>query len=360
MNAATPWSQWRWKLKAIASWLIVPALCFAVTLTPPAGTEFKQPQVALGRQVVAVTFGSPGTLWFSASHDGGKTFDAPSKVATPNGLMLGMHRGPRIVVTERAIVISAITTPDKGGTGNLTAWRSTDHGKTWSAPATVNDQARSAREGLHAMAAGPDGALFAAWLDDRDGVKKLVGSRSTDGGVTWSKNQVIYQSPERTICECCHPSLAINGDGVIFAMFRNALKGSRDMYMAISRDRGQTFKTEKLGKGTWQLNACPMDGGGITVPAIGGAVDVVFRRGDTIYVDEPGEPEVELAKGKNPTVAGSHVFWTAADGLHALRDKTKPALLDPKGAYPAAAFDGTRTFAAWESAGTIVITDKLP
>lgn len=347
-------------MNRLASFLALPALCAAVTLTPPSGVEYKQPQVALGKEIVAVTFGSPGTVWFSASRDGGKTFEAAAKVAAANGLMLGMHRGPRIVVSGTAIVISAITAPDKGGNGNLVAWRSTDGGHTWSAPSTVNDKTQSAREGLHAMAASPDGTLHAVWLDDRDGVKKLLGSSSKDGGATWSKNQIIYASPERTICECCHPSIAVNRDGTIFVMFRNALGGARDMYIAISRDHGQTFKTEKLGNGTWKLNACPMDGGGMTVPAVGGAIDVVFRRGDTIYVDEPGEPEVEIAKGKNPTVAGSHIFWTSPDGLHAEREKGKPMLLDPKGAYPAAAFDGTRTFAAWESGGHIVVTDKLP
>ena len=59
------------------------------------------------------------------------------------------------------------------------------------------------------------------------------------------------------------PVLAIDATGQIVVMWRNWLGGSRDMYLARSRD-GVTFsKPEKLGTGTWQINACPMDGGGL-------------------------------------------------------------------------------------------------
>jgi hypothetical protein len=81
--------------------------------------------------------------------------------------------------------------------------------------------------------------------------------------LTWSKNLMIYESPAGTICECCHPSAAIDSEGQVLVMWRNWLAGSRDMYLVRSRD-GLTFsKPEKLGSGTWKLNACPMDGGGL-------------------------------------------------------------------------------------------------
>ena len=71
------------------------------------------------------------------------------------------------------------------------------------------------------MPSPPDakGALFAAWLDKRGKGTQLYGARSTDGGATWSKNIPIYKSPEGTICECCHPSIAIDAAGQILAKF---------------------------------------------------------------------------------------------------------------------------------------------
>ena len=114
----------------------------------------------------------------------------------------------------------------------------------------VNDVPGAPTEGLHALAADSKGVLFAAWLDKRGKGTQLYGARSTDGGATWSKNVHIYNSPEGTICECCHPSIAIDAAGQILVMWRNSMGGSRDMYLARSRDGVSFSKPEKLGTGT--------------------------------------------------------------------------------------------------------------
>jgi hypothetical protein len=356
--AAIRSSHWRSEVKLQLSLVLGTFCAMAASINPPAGAVFKQPQLAASAGMVALTYGSDNTIWFAGSADGGKTFTSAVKVAQPAGLMLGMHRGPRVVISGNNVVISAVTSPRNGGDGNLVAWHSTDGGRTWSKPVHLNDKNQAAREGLHAMAAGPGGMLYAVWLDDRDGGKALVGAYSSDGGATWSANELIYKSPDGHICECCHPSVAIDSNGVIYAMFRNWLGGSRDMYLAVSKDNGKTFDpAAKLGNGTWKLNGCPMDGGGVTLN--GSAVEVVFRRGETIYTDQPGAPEIAIGKGKNPAIAGSAVLWTDTDGVHALRDH-KSALLASTGAFPAVASANGKVIAAWEADGKIVVTDKLP
>src|SRR2546426_962754 len=107
--------------------------------------------------------------------------------------MLGRHRGPRVAISGNTLVVSAISSE----AGDLMAWRSTDGGKSWLAPATINDTPKAAREGLHTMAADADGHMAAAWLDDRGGKgKRLYGAFSDDSGRTWSRNVVLYESPE--------------------------------------------------------------------------------------------------------------------------------------------------------------------
>ena len=52
-------------------------------------------------------------------------------------------------------------------------------------------------------------------------------------------------------------------------MFRNNVNGSRDEYLVESRDGGRSFAAaRKLGSGTWPLNGCPMDGGGLAIEGI--------------------------------------------------------------------------------------------
>src|SRR4051794_10150373 len=192
----------------------------------------KQPQLAAAKNVVAMTFSSGDAIWLARSTDNGRTFGQPSKVAMLPKMLAGPHRGPRVVIAGNTMVVSAIA-----GGEDLHAWRSTDGGNTWSKPVVVNDHPTAAREGLHAMAADPSGKLAAVWLDDRiPGGKQLWGAFSNDGGATWSKNQMFYQSPGKSICECCPPSLLALGNAEYAAMWRNAIDGSRDFYVLRIRD----------------------------------------------------------------------------------------------------------------------------
>src|SRR6266568_4847310 len=129
------------------------SLLLAINIGPGAGVEYRQPQLAATNQMVAVVFGSGSTVYFSASHDQGRTFSAPVKVAEAPLLALGRHRGPRVAITPSAIVVSALvgTKTPPGSDGDLKAWRSTDGGATWSGGVSINDVPASAREGLHSM-----------------------------------------------------------------------------------------------------------------------------------------------------------------------------------------------------------------
>ena len=329
-------------------------LAFLLT-TVSFGATFdgRQPQMAARGDFVALTYGVGNAVYFAASHDGGRQWSEPMKVAEDGVMSLGMHRGPRVAIAGPVIVISAVAGPKgKGADGDIQTWRSTDGGKTWAAGPRVNDTVSSAREGLHAMAGSPDGLLFAAWLDDRSGRKEVYGAVSNDGGLSWT-NRLIYHAEGGSVCECCHPSVLISKDGSVYVMFRNSLAGARDLYLAHSRDRGSSFSISKLGTGTWKLEACPMDGGGLTEDSNG--VRTIWRRADTVYEARPGETEREIAKGKNPATAGRWEVWTTADVIFVLGGDRKPKRVDT-GAYPILAAAGRGIVLAYERDGKIVTT----
>src|SRR5437899_4408521 len=272
------------------------SLLLAVHIAPNgAQIEYRQPQLAATNDMVAVTFGANKSIYFSASRDRGQTFSAPVKVADVPMLALGRHRGPRVAITPSAIVISAMvgTKMPPVADGDLKAWRSTDGGKTWSEGVVINDVPTAAREGLHSMVAGGNGLLFATWLDDRAKGKRLYSATSKDSGATWSKNVEVYESPSGTICQCCHPTAIVDGKGEIHVMWRNALEGNRDMYVARSKDGGVSFsRARKLGEGSWELNACPMDGGGLAIDPQGKLFSI-WRRRDEVYLAEEGAAEAK-------------------------------------------------------------------
>src|SRR5579862_4474975 len=69
----------------------------------------REPQMAVNGSTIALTFGAGNSIYFSRSSDAGKTFSAPVKVAESAIIPLTRHRGPRIAFSGSAIVITAVT-----------------------------------------------------------------------------------------------------------------------------------------------------------------------------------------------------------------------------------------------------------
>ena len=281
----------------------------------------QQPQVAVDAQgSIHVVYGIGDLARYRRSDDGGKSFTKPFDLPAAHNMSLGMRRGPRIAVSDKSICVSVIGGKQgKGRDGDLLAMRTVDGGMTWTGPVQVNDAADSAREGLHAMSVGPKGEMCCVWLDLRNGNTEVMASVSTDGGGSWSKNILVYKSPDGSVCECCHPSVAIDSRGRIHAQWRNAVGGARDIYVTSSTDGGKTFgKATKLGAGSWPLDACPMDGGAIAVDA-GGKLASAWRRDKTVFLSLEGKREERLlGVGEQPwiaaTDAGAFVVWLKKRG----------------------------------------------
>jgi hypothetical protein len=313
----------------------------------------RQPQLAAAPSLVAMTFASGESIWFAKSTDNGRSWGAASKVADLPKLLAGRHRGPRVVITANAMLVSAIPTGS-----DLFCWRSTDRGRTWSKSVVVNDAPTSAREGLHAMAADAEGHVAAAWLDDRiAGGKRLWGAFSNDGGATWGKNVLLYESASGTICQCCHPSLLSLGRGEFAVMWRNVVDGSRDFYVLRLRDGKPQGAAVKQGQGTWKLEACPMDGGGMTLDA--GDIITAWRREHNVFLARPGRAEVDLGPGQDIALAegrkGPVAVWVSGKQIRLLEPGAAlPRTLSENGAFPSILSlpDGA-VLAAWEENGAI-------
>jgi len=335
-------------------------LCAADVAAPD--VQFKQPQLASQGRNVAMVFGGGNTIYYSGSSDQGATFSAPVAVAQTPALSLGNHRGPRIAFAGDAIVITASVglapAPAAGAGGHgahggpeqLLSWRSTNGGKTWTAGPRVTS---ASGEGFHALASEGKNRLREVWMTPVDGRVKILGAHSDDAGLSWSEPKAIYQSPDKNVCECCHPSLALGADGEILVMFRNSIAGARDLYLARSKD-GVSFSTAKLGEGTWPLKACPMDGGGIAVGE--GGIVTVWRRNTDIFLARPGEAEKKIGEGRNPAVAsrknGVYTVWSGVEGLMASMPGKEPYVLSKSGGF-AAISGGMQVVVAWEDGGRI-------
>lgn len=305
-----------------------------------------------------MVFGSGDTIWLARSADQGRSFAAPSKVVALPKILLGRHRGPRVAIVGKTIVVSAIASEP----GDLMVWRSVDGGRSWSRPVAINDTPKAAREGLHAMVGDAEGHMAAAWLDDRGGTgKRLYGAFSDDAGLSWSRNVLLYESPDGTICQCCDPSLAVvehvMGHGEFTVMWRNALGGSRDLYTLRLRGGRAVGPAVKQGEGTWKLDACPMDGGGLAVRH--GQVASAWRREHDIYLALPGKPEVKIGSGQDVALAagsqGFYAAWSTASGIELFGPDGKTSRVSSGGAFPVlVSLPDGGALLAWEEGDAIV------
>lgn len=258
----------------------------------------------IDRSGITLVYGRGDSLMMVTGKDI-RNLHQPILIARVPKMFSHAMRGPQAVLTDAGIVITVCTEE-----GNIYSF--SKNGGKWIQSTTLNE-AGSAKEGLMGMA-GSGNRLTAIWLNVKDPKgQSLFASSSDDGGRSWKAPREIYNSPDGTICECCKPTIAQQGNQV-YVMFRNWRDGNRDMYLLQSTDGGKSFSdARKIGTKSWALNGCPMDGGDLTINA-GGAPVSVWRRASNLYVSDGTGNETLVAAGKNGAVetvgTRTAIAWT--------------------------------------------------
>ena len=313
----------------------------------------KMPNIAKDKSNnLHIVYGTGDSIMYVSSKNG-KDFSLPTLVAVLPNLFASAMRGPQIATSENGVTIMACTS-----NGNIFSYNKTSTGK-WTKAVKVNDVNEVAKEALIAL--GGDGKFtYAVWLNVKP-VKgqDIVGARSDDGGKTWRKNNLVYESPDGTVCECCKPSVVVKNNQV-YVMFRNFIKGNRDLYMIKSTDGGGTFvDAQKMGEGSWKLNGCPMDGGGIAVDK-NDRVETVWRREGKIFASTPGSREKEIGEGKGcsvETINGKNAYAWGSNGDVFVLNTSGIKKNVGKGALPLLkAVDPQHVICIWEDANEIYST----
>jgi hypothetical protein len=331
-------------------------LLFFAFLSPTAQSQDRlasgeQPQMTVdAKETVRLVFGNEEQIYYSISNDKGKSFSEPTVIAEVQGMHLGMTRGPQLATSKDYSVVTAM---DKDG--NIHSFRLTHTGDKWEKIQNVNDSNGSAPEGLMSLAADDKNNFFAVWLDLREGRKNNICTSSLRGKPAWSKNAFAYRSPESHVCECCKPSIAVNGNHVVI-MFRNWLKGSRDLYFVSSENGGKNYsQAEKLGKGTWPLKGCPMDGGGLAIDSKD-QIHTAWQRERQVFYARPGQPEQKIGDGRSVGLNGNVVTWEAGSDLMIHRINGDTRKIGQGTALKVHEFSDRRVLAVWENEGQIVYT----
>lgn len=168
--------------------------------------------------------------------------------------------------------------------------RSTDDGKTWSAPIEIDAHPglprddNGAAEGFDGAVA-PDGTLYAIWSQDND----IMLTSSRDGGVTFSHARaILHTAPIMFAVEAVErangfPEIAIDPKSkrmyITWSDYRN---GDLDVFLSVSDDQGKRWSAPA------RVNTDPVHDGAdqffqwLAVDPTDGSVNLQFydRRGD--------------------------------------------------------------------------------
>jgi hypothetical protein len=184
---------------------------------------------------------------------------------------------PKLIPLRDGTLLAAWTVRrDQYFNGTLMVARSTDGGRSFSAPAPLLPAGTSPSQRFEHIAEGPDGRVWAFWLDKRNvvrpGQRPLPGAGlamavSEDAGRSFSASRIVVDST----CECCRLGFAFDAAGQPVLAWRHVFPGSeRDHAVGRIAADGSVDAPHRISRDAWAIEACPHHGPAFAIEA-GGA-----------------------------------------------------------------------------------------
>jgi hypothetical protein len=266
---------------------LVPALIAAqgfyniIRVNPdPAGTSERSPILQLGRDngiyIAYIKGNASGDIYFTRSTDNGATFMTPTRVTTTGNIDASFQRTAQFALDTKDNIHMVWMEDRVNDQPDIWYSHSMDKGMTWSTPVCVVDADDSSKymQDFCSIAVDSSDNIYVSFLDFREEQRKttmygeLRLTRSSDGGKTWSVNTKVNVMPNGIggTCECCKQDIAVSPEGHVYIGFRSNINNRRDIWVARSMDKGDTFEEAILiQSGVWTIQACPASGPNITL-----------------------------------------------------------------------------------------------
>ena len=236
-------------------------------------------------------------LLYARSSDGGQSYSAPVRLNTHAGDVWGFSVSkPRIVIggngTVHVFYAGNDVNPVNGKPEAVAMYaRSSDGGRSFSQPQRLNTMAKTdasdfVHGGLtHAHVFGTlttdgRGNVYALWIDTRDMAKegdsgKVFMAVSRDDGRSFETDREILPAD---VCPCCQLTAFAAADGRLYVGSRQVEGKFRDSVLMVSADGGRSFSPrQRVTTQRWEIEGCPLKA--TSVAAAEGVVLATFFSG---------------------------------------------------------------------------------
>ncbi|MGH9139749.1 MAG: sialidase family protein [Vicinamibacterales bacterium] len=251
---------------------LLPAAAWTLAVDPlpsPAGDGTAQPQLTESKDGVILSWlenaSSQTALKFSERTASGWT--QPRLVSFGDNFVTNYADIPSVVrLSDGTLVAHWMQMNGTSASGyDLRLARSTDDGRTWSAPFSPHHDGTMTQHGFASLFE-TNGGLGVVWLDGRamkpgvgadDDGSGDMGLRAAHFDRAW--NQLSEDAVDRRVCECCPTATAVSVDGPIVAYRNRSADEVRDIY--VSRFTGDAWTVPaRVHDDGWTIDGCPING----------------------------------------------------------------------------------------------------
>ncbi len=216
----------------------------------PAGSLQMAPTVAVGATgLVSVAWqdyrAGKGEIWSSSASLPEFLFGPNVRADDDPGSWTAT--APSAAVTSTGTIYIAYH-DNRSGSADVYLTKSSDGGRSFGPGVRVDDTGSSTTaQGLVSIAADGLGRVYAVWQDSRAGEVESDGrpifdiyfARSTDGGLTFSKNVRVDDGPRKSSQEA--PRVTLGAAGTIYVAWDDARNTDWDPYFSLSTNGGTSF-----------------------------------------------------------------------------------------------------------------------
>lgn len=238
-------------------------------------------------KTVTSAFAPNGDLWrvwalhsnmyFQVSSDNGRTFSTVTRIAiTKEKISARNENRPKIAFDKyQGVYLSWATPKKKKHTADIRFAYSSDYGKTFTKPVTVNNDNLLTGHSFNEMLVTEEGDISIVWLDSRLSYqlrlqgKKSKGSALYLGQANYRKNETSFLNEQlaNNTCVCCRIAMDYNIDGELAIFWRHIYGDNIREFALLTLAQNENVQLEpyQISYDRWKINGCPHQGGAISI-----------------------------------------------------------------------------------------------